>query len=55
MINIIKDNLQKSIDCKKQFLEDKNNIQIIEETLKKMLEEQQKMILIWRNVSYLMC
>ena len=38
MINIIKDNLQKSIDCKTKLLEDKNNIQIIEKICKEIIK-----------------
>lgn len=37
MIQEIKDNIQKSIDCKKQFLENEDNIRKIEEVCKEII------------------
>lgn len=37
MIKLIKDNIQKSIDCKKQFLENEENIQEIEKVCKEII------------------
>lgn len=38
MIDVIKGNFQKSIQCKKQFLEDENNIQIIEKVCREIID-----------------